>query len=374
MLAVICDDRVTATVESSTGPHEPRHWREWEVELVSGGTELLDDLTELLRSSGARASEAESKLSRVLPPPANRMLPEQATASSVGALVLTRAAHLVDELVAWDMRYRLDQPDSVHRVRITARRLRSLLTTARPVLDREVVDGLRRDLRWLGQRLSTERDAQVLRHHLMEQAIPNLPGDIAPERHVTQLRAYLASRQRKGHRKASRAVSSRRYLSLLERLETFAAGEPAPGPARRPAAPELRRLLRRDGKRLRRAMKAADSQPPGTLRDEALHEVRKKAMRLRYAAELAEPVLGKPAKRLRRAGTDLQQVLGEHQDAVVAARVLREMSSELGASRLDFQLGRLYAAEHTRAHGSEQRLKPRWKTVAKRLHDLPKKV
>ena len=61
---------------------------------------------------------------------------------------------------------RAGEPESVHRMRIAARRMRSALVTYRPLLVREVVEPLREELRWLGQALSQARDAKVLRSHL----------------------------------------------------------------------------------------------------------------------------------------------------------------------------------------------------------------
>ena len=60
-----------------------------------------------------------------------------------------------------------------------------------------------------------------------------------------------------------------------------------------PAGEVLPRLLQRDAKRLRRAVKAIAGAETGQERDLALHEARKKAKRLRYAAESTVPVLGK---------------------------------------------------------------------------------
>lgn len=62
-LAEVCDDRVTATaLRSGTA----RAWREWEVELVEGGTELLDAAVALLRGAGAVDAAVTSKLARAL--------------------------------------------------------------------------------------------------------------------------------------------------------------------------------------------------------------------------------------------------------------------------------------------------------------------
>ena len=61
--------------------------------------------------------------------------------------------------------------------------------------------------------------------------------------------------------------------------------------------------------------------------DAALHEVRKTAKKARYAAELAEPVAGKRAARFVKQAKAFQDVVGEHQDAVVAEERLRELAA-----------------------------------------------
>jgi CHAD domain-containing protein len=59
---------------------------------------------------------------------------------------------------------------------------------------------------------------------------------------------------------------------------------------------------------------------------ERLHQARKAEKRLRYAAELAEPTDGR-MKSVARDAKDLQTLLGEHQDAVVAANFLSTISA-----------------------------------------------
>jgi CHAD domain-containing protein len=69
----------------------------------------------------------------------------------------------------------------------------------------------------------------------------------------------------------------------------------------------------------------ADRLPPGDERDTEWHEARKAAKRLRYAGEAAAPALGKPAKKLVKRVKQVQELLGDHQDAAVARPVLREI-------------------------------------------------
>jgi CHAD domain-containing protein len=90
-------------------------------------------------------------------------------------------------------------------------------------------------------------------------------------------------------------------------------------------------------------------------RDQALHEVRKKAKRLRYAAELARPAGGRRAKRLAHRAEVVQEALGRHQDSVVARQRLRQLGIQSSApGENGFTFGLLHAAEQGRAHEAEQ--------------------
>jgi CHAD domain-containing protein len=90
----------------------------------------------------------------------------------------------------------------------------------------------------------------------------------------------------------------------------------------------LARLVRRPWRHLQQAVDALGDQPA----DEDLHEVRIRAKRLRYAAEAAAPVMGRPARRLASAVADVQGALGDMHDAVVAEEWLRQAAKSAPAS------------------------------------------
>jgi CHAD domain-containing protein len=76
--------------------------------------------------------------------------------------------------------------------------------------------------------------------------------------------------------------------------------------------------------------------------DDAWHEARIKAKQARYAAEAVVGVLGKPAIRLASAAKSVQEVLGDHQDAAIAAEVLVGLAVEQpDDGALGFVAGRL---------------------------------
>ena len=84
---------------------------------------------------------------------------------------------------------------------------------------------------------------------------------------------------------------------------------------------------------------------------ELVHRARKAQKRLRYAAELAEPA-DKRMKRIADNAKDLQTLLGEHQDAVVAANFLSTISATSDGENGDsssFTYGVLVANELNRA-------------------------
>ena len=77
-----------------------------------------------------------------------------------------------------------------------------------------------------------------------------------------------------------------------------------------------------------------------------MHRARKAGKRHRYAVELAAPVLGKKADRIVASRKEFQELLGEHQDSVVAAGLLRELGALAGADGQNgFTWGLLHARE-----------------------------
>jgi CHAD domain-containing protein len=79
--------------------------------------------------------------------------------------------------------------------------------------------------------------------------------------------------------------------------------------------------------------------------DDDWHQTRIRAKQARYSAEAVVPVFGKPAKTLARQAEAVQELLGEHQDAVVAADVLRRLAVAPRSGSIAFTLGLLYARQ-----------------------------
>ena len=141
------------------------------------------------------------------------------------------------------------------------------------------------------------------------------------------------------------------YLRLLDDLERTA----------RELAPSgdgstLSDLVDRQARKLRKSAKSLPQDPA----DDELHALRKAGKRTRYAAELAGD-----SKLVRRA-KELQDVLGEHQDAVVAGERLRALAAA-GDAALAFAAGRIAEREEARRREARKRWPKAWRRLRKAL-------
>ena len=107
---------------------------------------------------------------------------------------------------------------------------------------------------------------------------------------------------------------------------------------------------------MRNAVQMLGDNPP----DEALHAVRVRAKRCRYAAEACVPVFGKRARRLARAMANVQNVLGEHHDAVVASAWLAKTAHECTPAEA-YAIGMLAQIERDAARTARAEFPAAWR-------------
>ena len=171
-----------------------QQWREWELELAEGGDrDLLDRLTNRLLDAGAVPAGHGSKLARVLdggsPTPDATAPPDDPMHRAV--------AEQVEELLVWDRAVRADVYDSVHQMRVTTRKIRSLLQSSEGAFgisdDAWILD----ELRQLAAVLGVARDAEVLAERY-EKALDELPDELVRgpvrERLVDGAKQHVRSR------------------------------------------------------------------------------------------------------------------------------------------------------------------------------------
>jgi CHAD domain-containing protein len=256
-----------------------------------------------------------------------------------------------DELLAHDPGVRLGgDPEDLHRLRVAVRRLRALLRAGRPLLDDEWVAQLRDELAWLGRELGPARDLDVFVDYLREE-VATLPD--LDRRRVAPVVEQAERDRKEAHRALRRTLGSSRYLSLLDDLDGATAR-----PRTRDSEETLEQIAGREFRKLRKAMKRVGPTSP----DEELHRARIKGKRARYAAELAEATAGPKVTGFVRRAKRFQDVIGEHQDAVVAEERLRELAKGRGAGAA-FVLGRLVERQATRRERSLDDLPSAWKRL-----------
>lgn len=343
---------VLDAVHVVSGPGAVKRFREIEVELMGGSEADLAHLAQLLRAAGATDGDGRPKLLRALDielaPLPNPMPPDAPAVEQLrGAL-----DGLVRQMIAHDPGTRLgEDPEALHQMRVACRRLRTLLREARPMLVVEWVEPLREEIGWLGDELGAVRDLDVLRQHLNEEIGALDPTDVRGG--ALLIRALELEREGQRERLLA-ALRSERYFRLLGALEDA---------ARKPeiADPEvvLEDLARDAFRRLRKAVRGLGDEPS----DEALHEVRIKAKRARYAAELVAPALGKPVAKFIERAKEFQDVLGDYQDAVVARERIRALSGRRRGAASAFAAGRLLERQVARCAEILRMFPKRWRRL-----------
>lgn len=353
-VAQFCDDRVRA----SAGPDTEQQWREWELELCEPrhDGDLLSRLGNRLIDAGAKPAGHGSKLARVLdsvPTAADRPAPADPIHRAV--------AEQVAELIRWDRAVRADTYDSVHQMRVTTRKLRSLLRESEAAFgltdDAWILD----ELRQLAAILGVARDAEVLAEKY-QHALDALPAELV--RGPVRERLVDGGRRRyaTGLRHSLAAMRTPRYFRLLDALEELATAGSAtdePDQARAPVT------INAAYKRVRRAAKTArqaGAEGPQD-RDEALHRIRKGAKRLRYTAAATG------AGRVADAAKTIQTLLGDHQDSVVSrTHLLHQAEAAQAAGEDTFTYGLLYRQEDELAREARGKLTAALHALAKAVH------
>jgi CHAD domain-containing protein len=246
-----------------------------------------------------------------------------------------------------------DDPESVHQARVATRRLRSDLTTFAPFVDPAWAAELRGELRWLGAELGAVRDIEVQRDRLRGHAALLPPAEAEAARRV--IRRLDADREAAKFDLLA-SLAQARYAHVCSQLAAAAARPVFTAAADAAASRALSGVVRGRWKKIRRAVDDLGDNPP----DEALHAVRARAKRCRYAAEACEPAFGKPARRLAKAMGRVQDVLGEHHDAVVAGAWLAKTAHECSPTEA-YAIGMLAQVELGAARAARAEFPGAWR-------------
>lgn len=335
--------------------HVVMHFREVEIELLDGDEAVLDRLEDRLRHAGAGDHDGRPKMFRALALPLQEpVLPVPQDAPVIDHL----RALLSAQVASWlrhDPLVRIGKTvEAVHQMRVATRRLRALLRAARPLLVPEWSEQVRSELSWLAGVLGPARDLDVLIEYFQQELATLEKREAPPVRRLIQkLKRDRASVQED----LVSALRTDRYLAALDLAE---AGSRQPQVILSDVS--LHEIAAGEFRKLRKAVRALP-EPPS---DEELHRVRIKAKRARYAAELAETTVGRPASRFIQRSKDLQDILGMHQDAVVAEGRVRSYLDGAQSRVAAFAAGRMVERQHQRKLQARQQFPAVWKKLEKR--------
>lgn len=341
VLALLCEDLVTARSMLPGG--EAQQWTEWEFELVDGDTKLLKSAAKALRAAGAREASAESKLARAIgetPVVSTPRLSKNPTALEL--LVVDIAEHR-DALITYDPQVRVDAYDAVHQMRVASRKLRSLFSAFPRVLDPARTARVSAELKLLAGILGAARDAEVqieiyqtllADHDASDELVDALVG-AEERRHERALRAAIS------------AMSSDRYFALLDSVDGLVADPPAGPDADLPAAEAVQQAVRRSVKKVEKAQDLLAKLPEWSPEwIEQLHDIRKRAKRVRYTAEAAEALHNKKIDRAARAAKRIQSALGDFNDfSINREKIAEVVAADQITGRDMFILGRIDAQQ-----------------------------
>jgi hypothetical protein len=213
VLAEVADDKVSGRPVNG----RPLTWREVEVELGAGSTELLEAAGDRLCAAGARPAVSTSKLGRLLSVRTAEPSREYRTA---GDVVTSYVAEQLETILGYDPRVRQAEYDSVHKMRVAVRRIRSILRTAARLLDPDRVPRLEAELKWLAGELGEVRDLEVLRERFAGR-LAEIGEPLPP------WMAGLDAKERLAYDRLNHTLAGDRYFALLDAIEACVADPPS---------------------------------------------------------------------------------------------------------------------------------------------------
>lgn len=329
------------------GKNIAARFREIEVEALTPSAadgKLMRDVCDALLAAEAIPGTSSKAASAVGPraadppdiPAPQRIYPHDPAAAAIRAHLARHARRFLMQ----DVRVRRDLPDSVHQMRVAARRLRSGLQAFSPLVDKNWSKHLRTELGWIAKELGHVRDTEVMIDRLNERTeeLESREGALARE----TVQSVLGEEIIDARQHALTAMRSDRYRILLVDLVSGVLEPEFTARAEGSCQDVLPKLVDKAWQSLAQDVAKLHFDGPA----HPWHEARIRAKRARYATEAVQPVFGKPVRRLTSALSEVTELLGDHQDAHVAQNTLADLSKR---SNLDgeagFALGLLYALE-----------------------------
>ncbi|UCE64071.1 MAG: CYTH and CHAD domain-containing protein [Nitrospirota bacterium] len=335
-----------------------RRFSETEIELIDGNEKDLLQIKDTMTKAGAFDGDPRPKVFQALaldlPESPPRIDPSAPPIDHLKAILKRQ----VREILVHDPGTRLGRdPEELHQMRVATRRFRALLRTGHVFLDTEWMTLLRQEVGWLGGILGTVRDYDVLLEDLQHE-IETLSQD--DQTTFKDLLRILDSQREAARATMLEELQSPRFLMVLNQLE-----HAAYFPESVSTEVTLQEISANQYRKLRRCVQKWDK----NCSNEDLHQIRIRAKRARYAAELAEHSMGKPASQFIRQIKKFQDLLGSHQDAVITEQRLRELLRSSKSVEAGFSVGQIVERLRKRREQVRNQFSACWKKLRKRGKD-----
>lgn len=336
---------------------------ELELELKSGPARVLFDLA---RDVAAHAplrlslvSKAERGYALALdeadgPRPDAALDPEATTAEALQALGRAALCRLCS--AAESLRAR-PGPERVHKLRVAARRFRTLLSTFKALAGDPAAHQVKAELKWLADALGAARNLDVFVADVWRPAAEGRPAtdldgepDAPAQAETRALAAFgkaLLAAQTEAYAQADAAVDSARFRGLaIDAAAWLEAGawttdKRLEKTRDRPAAAFAAEALDRRSRRIRK-----DGRDLVALSPQARHQLRIRGKKLRYAVEDLGGLFPDHPRRLERfvaATKDFQDVLGRLNDQAGREALARDVARSCEDPEAAFAADRLTA-------------------------------
>src|ERR1044072_442806 len=231
------------------------------------------------------------------------------------AVIRQSRAAFLNQIAANGPLIRTRNPDALHQTRIGVRRARSALVLFKKQIDKTSRRRMNEELRGLGNRLGATRDFDVFLLH----TLPRAERQLATE--LPRIRKEIQARQNDAYRHAETETWNVTDTLILRAGFDEPIAELAPD------------LLGRLARRAKKAVRQLDT-------DEQRHGLRKAMKKLRYGVEFFESLYDpKPVRQYGQRCKDVQEVLGDMNDASTTVRLVTEMEGLPGADLLHHWAG-----------------------------------
>ena len=245
-------------------------------------------------------------------------------------------------------------PEGVHQMRVAMRRTRAVMKAFREILGDEVVKAFNAELRWLARNLGRARDADVTARDASE----------ARDADAGHYEQFLARETVSAYEHLVEILQSDRCAALEAELDRFIAAGPTKEMQEKfgglSVAECARQFVRSALTQLLAHGDSIDANSPA----EKLHKLRIEAKRFRYLLDFFSTVQPETWVQTTEAVKKLQDVLGEHQDAVTAQERLTDYAASvpLDEDHRDKLVvtGRLLQKEEERMAACRQQFADTW--------------